>query len=85
MARLDEVADGIYKISTLETETEFQFSQFLTDDELPALVHTGMWPHRPRKRRLSAASSRSMRSILSYVPSGGAAPRRSSTSWRPAT
>jgi hypothetical protein len=48
MARLDEVADGIYKISTLETETEFQFSQFLTDDELPALVHTGMWPHRPQ-------------------------------------
>jgi hypothetical protein len=46
MVRVDEVADGIYRISTLETE--FQFNQFLIDDELPALGHTGMWPHRPR-------------------------------------
>src|ERR671917_710053 len=44
MARVDEVADGIYRISTLEPETEFQFNQFLIEDERPALIHTGMFP-----------------------------------------
>ena len=48
MARGDEVADGIYRISTLETEAEFQFNQFLIDVERLALVHTGKWPHHPR-------------------------------------
>ncbi len=44
MARVDEVADGIYRISTLETETQFQYNQFLIDDERPTLIHTGMFP-----------------------------------------
>jgi hypothetical protein len=44
MARVDEVADGIYRISTLEPETEFQFNQFLIEDERPALIYTGMFP-----------------------------------------
>ena len=42
MARVDEVADGIYRISTLETE--FQFNRFLIDDELPALDRGGVLP-----------------------------------------
>jgi flavorubredoxin len=44
MARIDEITDGIYRISTT-TEGEgyaFQFNQFLIDDERPALIHTGM-------------------------------------------
>src|ERR671939_761644 len=44
MARVDEVADGIYRISTLETETQFQYNQFLIEDERPTLIHTGMFP-----------------------------------------
>ena len=44
MTRIDEVVDGIYRISTtLEAAgAPFQFNQFLIDDERPALVHTGM-------------------------------------------
>jgi flavorubredoxin len=45
MTRIDEIVDGIYRISTT-TENEggaFQFNQFLIDDERPALVHTGMY------------------------------------------
>jgi flavorubredoxin len=44
MARIDEITNGIYRISTT-TEGEgyaFQFNQFLIDDERPALIHTGM-------------------------------------------
>jgi hypothetical protein len=44
VARVDEVAAGIYRISTLETESEFQFNQFLIDDDMPTLIHTGMFP-----------------------------------------
>ena len=42
--RVDEVADGIYRLSTLEPGSEFQFNQFLIDDEMPTLIHTGMFP-----------------------------------------
>ena len=45
MARVDEVCDGIYKICLpvkLPNGADFQFSQFLIDDERPALIHTGM-------------------------------------------
>jgi flavorubredoxin len=44
MARIDEITDGVYRISTT-TEDDgftFQFNQFLIDDERPALIHTGM-------------------------------------------
>lgn len=47
MARVDEVADGIYRICTtvaLGEGADFQFNQFLIDDEMPALVHTGNYP-----------------------------------------
>jgi flavorubredoxin len=44
VAHVDEVAPGIYRISTLNEETQFQFNQFLVDDERPTLIHTGMFP-----------------------------------------
>lgn len=46
MARVDEVGDGIYRISTTVAlgGNGFQFNQFLIDDERPALIHTGMYP-----------------------------------------
>ncbi|MFI6475139.1 MBL fold metallo-hydrolase [Streptomyces sp. NPDC050516] len=44
--RLDEVADGIYRISTFIPEVAppagFTFNQFLVDAEEPLLFHTGM-------------------------------------------
>ena len=39
--RVDEVVDGIYRISTFVPEFELGFNQFLIDDERPALLHTG--------------------------------------------
>ena len=44
MARIDEIVDGIYRISTTIPldGLDFQFAQFLIDDERPALIHTGM-------------------------------------------
>ena len=46
MARVDEVGDGIYRISTTVAlgEGAFQFNQFLIDDERPTLIHTGLFP-----------------------------------------
>jgi flavorubredoxin len=46
MARVDEIVDGIYRICTtipLE-DYDFQFNQFLIEDERPALIHTGLHP-----------------------------------------
>src|SRR2546425_12875971 len=44
MARVDEIVDGIYRICTPVDVGgfDFQFNQFLIDDERPALIHTGM-------------------------------------------
>jgi hypothetical protein len=46
MARVDQVGDGIYRISTTVAHGDgaFQFNQFLIDDERPALIHTGLFP-----------------------------------------
>ncbi|MGH2831270.1 MAG: MBL fold metallo-hydrolase, partial [Solirubrobacteraceae bacterium] len=45
MARVEEIVDGIYRISTtLDIGYDFQFNQFLIDDERPALIHTGTYP-----------------------------------------
>src|SRR5215216_7563297 len=46
MARVDEVSDGIYRLSTTVElgEQAFQINQFLIDDERPTLIHTGMFP-----------------------------------------
>ena len=44
MARIDQVADGIYRISSYAPRKRLSFNQFLIDDERPALVHTGTHP-----------------------------------------
>ncbi len=44
MARIDQVADGIYRISAFTPQKRLSFNQFLIDDERPALVHTGTYP-----------------------------------------
>ena len=52
--RVDEVADGVYRISTFVEEKQFQFNQFLIDDERPALIHTGTYPMYEDVRRAVA-------------------------------
>ena len=44
-ARVDEIADRIYRISTLAPDVApggFSFNQFLIDGPEPLLFHTGM-------------------------------------------
>ena len=41
MADVQEIADGIYRISTFIPEANLAFNQFLIDDEKPLLFHTG--------------------------------------------
>jgi flavorubredoxin len=43
MAQIDEIVDGIYRISTPpDVGVPITFNQFLIDDEAPVLVHTGV-------------------------------------------
>ena len=43
MAQIDEIVDGIYRISTPpDANVPITFNQFLIDDEAPVLVHTGV-------------------------------------------
>jgi hypothetical protein len=42
--QIDEIADGIYRLSTFVPDvgpTGFTFNQFLIDDDEPLLFHTG--------------------------------------------
>lgn len=41
MRRVDEVAEGIYRIASFNGDYGITFNQFLIDDERPTLVHTG--------------------------------------------
>src|SRR5947208_15766949 len=44
MAHIDEITNGIYRISTPPTAdgAPITFNQFLIDDEMPTLIHTGV-------------------------------------------
>jgi flavorubredoxin len=41
-ADIDEIVDGIYRISSCEPGSAITYNQFLIDDDRPALIHTGM-------------------------------------------
>jgi flavorubredoxin len=41
--RIDHIAGGIHRISTWSPEVGITFNQFLIDDELPTLIHTGTY------------------------------------------
>jgi flavorubredoxin len=44
MAQIDEITSGIYRISSPPTEfVPITFNQFLIDDEMPTLIHTGVY------------------------------------------
>jgi flavorubredoxin len=42
MTHIDEIVDGIYRISTPPGDAPITFNQFLIDGERPALIHTGV-------------------------------------------
>src|SRR5258708_40045225 len=44
MAQINQVAEGIYRISSYAPDPDMRFNQFLIDDEHPALIHTGTYP-----------------------------------------
>jgi flavorubredoxin len=44
MTQIDQIVDGIYRISTPPAVAPITFNQFLIDDERPALIHTGFHP-----------------------------------------
>ncbi len=44
VARVDQVAEGVYRISVHVPEKDLTFNQFVIDDERPALIHTGQYP-----------------------------------------
>jgi flavorubredoxin len=41
--RIDHVVGGVYRIATMPAGSPITFNQFLIDDELPTLVHTGTY------------------------------------------
>jgi hypothetical protein len=47
--RVDEIASGVYRISTYIPEADFMFNQFLVDGEEPLLFHTGPPPPVPAR------------------------------------
>ena len=44
MAQINQVAEGIYRISSFSPTAGISFNQFLIDDEHPTLIHTGTYP-----------------------------------------
>ena len=44
MAQIDQIANGIYRISSFEPKKNISFNQFLLEDDHPALIHTGVYP-----------------------------------------
>src|SRR5258707_1499950 len=44
MAQINQVAEGIYRISSFSPTVGISFNQFLIDDEHPTLIHTGTYP-----------------------------------------
>ena len=60
--RIDEIADGIYRLSTYVTDIAppagFTFNQFLVLGDEPLMFHTGLRKMFPLNRDASAASSR---------------------------
>jgi flavorubredoxin len=54
MTRIDEIADGIFRISTHVSDFNLQFNQFLIKDDEPLLFETGMKQLFPQVREAVA-------------------------------
>ncbi len=44
MVQVDQVTEGIYRISSFFSPKRMSFNQFLIEDEQPVLIHTGTYP-----------------------------------------
>jgi hypothetical protein len=44
LAEIDELIPGLYRICCYKDDRRLSFNQFLIEDELPALIHTGTYP-----------------------------------------
>jgi len=44
MTQINQVAAGIYRISSYDPTADMSFNQFLIEDEHPTLIHTGTYP-----------------------------------------
>jgi hypothetical protein len=42
MARIDEIAPDVYRVSLYVSQFDLQFNHFLIRDDEPLLFHTGM-------------------------------------------
>jgi flavorubredoxin len=55
MAQVDEITTGVYRIATAPSDVvPITFNQFLIDDEMPALIHTGVHSQYENVRRAVA-------------------------------
>lgn len=82
--RIDEVVDGIYRISTWTPEYGITFNQFLIDDERPALIHTGEhWRYEAVRKAITEVLD--PRSRGSPTEKCSTSESISCASWRPRT
>ena len=44
MTQVDQMTEGIYRISSYFPQKHLSFNQFLIVDEYPTLIHTGAYP-----------------------------------------
>ena len=44
MTQIDQMTQGIYRLSSISPQKRLSFNQFLIDEEQPALIHTGFYP-----------------------------------------
>jgi flavorubredoxin len=44
MTQVDQMSEGVYRISSYFSQKRLSFNQFLIDDDQPALIHTGSFP-----------------------------------------
>lgn len=51
MTRIDELTQGLFRISEFSPDDGISFNQFIILDECPTLVHTGSYPMYDRVRR----------------------------------
>ncbi|GHO71655.1 hypothetical protein KSC_105470 [Ktedonobacter sp. SOSP1-52] len=44
MAQINQIAEGLYRISSFSPTVGISFNQFFLDDEHPTLIHTRTYP-----------------------------------------
>ena len=68
ITQVDQIAKGIYRISSYFPQQRLSFNQFLIADEQPALIHTGAYPQYADIRQAVAQILDSARLAYIIVP-----------------